>query len=57
MKAIQGPEKFVHNLSQFISEPEELVVKRRLNFAVINRVSNPGVVCVAESARFEHPPC
>jgi hypothetical protein len=56
-KAIEGSEKFVLNLPEdVLTESEESVLKRRLNFAVTTRVSNLEMVCVAESARSKLPP-
>jgi hypothetical protein len=56
-KAIQGSEKFVINLSEHsLTESEESVLKKGLNFAITNRVSTLDMACVAESARSKPPP-
>jgi 23S rRNA maturation mini-RNase III len=50
--AIQGPEKFVINLSEHVlTESEESVLKRGLNFTITNRASNLDMACAPESAR------
>jgi hypothetical protein len=57
LKAIQWSEKFILNLSEHVfMQSEEPMLKRGLNFAVTNRVSNLDMVCAAESARFRLPP-
>jgi hypothetical protein len=52
-----GSEKSVLNLSEHVlTESKESVLKRGLNFAARNRVSNLDMVCAAESARSKPPP-
>jgi hypothetical protein len=55
-KAVHGSEKFVINLSEHVlTESEESVLNRGLNFAVTNKVSDLGIVLAAESARSKLP--
>jgi hypothetical protein len=57
LKAIKGSEKSVLNLSdQVLTESEESMLKKGLNFAVTNTASNLDTVCVAESARSKTSP-
>jgi hypothetical protein len=39
-----------------LTDSEELVLKRGLNFAIANRVSDLDMVCAVESTKSKHPP-
>jgi hypothetical protein len=57
LKAIHGFEKSVLSLSELVlTDLEESVLKRELNFTVTKRVSNFDMVCAAESARSKLTP-
>lgn len=56
-KAINQFDKFVFSLSfHVLTESEESLPQRRLNFAVTNQLFNSDVACAAESAMTKLPP-
>jgi hypothetical protein len=57
LKAIHGSKKFVLSLTELVlTDSEDSVLKRGLNYSVTNGVSNLDMVCAAESAKSKHPP-